>query len=901
MAQHWRRWRSVFQRNPNAELDEELRFHIEQRTRDYMARGMDADSARRAALERLGDLERVRGACTSLLAAERRSEARRWWLNLSWLDVKLGVRMLAKYPVLSLVSVVGMAVAIAIGAGYFAAIGAMLDTRLPFPDGDRIVGVRDPTRPLDHRQDLETVQDFLVWRDALKSVRDVSAFRTERRNLIRTAGRTELVNVAAITASGLQLTHVTPTLGRSLEPRNERPGAPPVIVIAYEEWQRRFDADPDILRRTIRLGQTQYTVVGVMPARFGFPIQHRYWVPLQLNAAEYAAGGGPPLTVFGRLAPGFTLAQANAELATMAERMAAAFPQTHAHLRPRLLPYTHALLNIEGPTMALALRALQLVVSLLLVIVSVNVAILVYARTITRSSEIAVRNALGASRRRVITQLFAEALVLSGISAALGLALTGTALAIFDSYVRRETDVAQPFWIHFGLSPGLILYVALLALLAGAIVGVVPALRATAGRVQPALQQLSSRASAMQLGRTWTAFIIVQLAVVVAALPCAANFAGASLQLGTVTPAAASNSMLNAVLAGAPPATAGATIPADGNAASVRQAAHSADLVRRLEAEPDVAGVALSRWFPGREAWTGIEVEGSTAQYTRINQVDLRLFDVFDVPVLVGRTFTPADARPAATAIVVNTVLAERIAGGANVLGRRVRLRHAAGDDTPPGPWLEIVGIVPDSGDRFAAANTFDGERPSLYQPLPPDPPLPLSLTIRTRGSSPAAFAGRLRDLTAAVDPELTLDRLQPVAQTFEHDQQAFGWLSLGIIAVMASVLLLSAAGVYALMSFTVGRRRREIGIRSALGADPRRLLTGVFARASAQLGAGILGGLLLTGVLDRIAGGGLMGGRALVLLPAVSALMLVVGLAAALGPARRGLAVQPTEALREE
>ena len=326
-------------------------------------------------------------------------------MPISWIDLKLGIRMLVKYPGLSLVAVIGMALAIAIGAGYFAAFSAMLDSKLPIEKGERAVIVRNRTVSGPDAGDTfpPSPHDFTQWRGQLKSIEAVGAFRDDNRNLIAEDGRAQEVRVAAITASGFRFTGVKPALGRTLMEADERPGAPPVVVIGHEEWQREFGSDPKILERTVRLDETVHAIVGVMPEGFAFPVAHRYWVPLSLTGAELQPGPGPDLYVFGRLADGFSMSDAQAELATIGNQMAAAFPQTHKDLRPHVRPYTLSFLGPEGPQEQLFLRGLQLGVGLLLVIVAVNVAILVYARTATRAGEIAVRTALGASppaRRR---------------------------------------------------------------------------------------------------------------------------------------------------------------------------------------------------------------------------------------------------------------------------------------------------------------------------------------------------------------------------------------------------------------------------------------------------------------------------------------------------------------------
>lgn len=905
-----RRWRRSLRRDPSADVDEELRYHLERRVAENIARGMAPEEARRAALERLGDLERVRVECAALIDADRLNRERRRWLSVSWLDVKLGVRMLVKYPGLSVVSVLGMAVAIAIGAGYFGAIGALLDSSLPLDEGDRVITVSNHDRSGDlGSSGRASGLDVTVWRDEAKSLEDVGAYRTERRNLMASNGSTALVDIAEMTASGFRLARVPPLFGRTLAEDDERVGAPPVVVIGYDEWRRRFDGDPDILGRTVRLGAVPHTVVGVMPEGFRFPFNNQYWVPLRLEPSSAAGARGPRLVAFGRLADGYSLGRARAELTTIGLRMAAAFPETHEHLRPRVLPYTWSFFNEDDPSLALALRGIQLAFSLLLVLVATNVAILVYARTVTRTGEIAVRRALGASRGRVVAQLFVEGLALSGTAAAIGLTMAGIALRILDAY-QLSVGGGNPFWLELGLSPMLVVHSALLAIIAGGIVGVVPALKATGRRVQSGLQRLPSRGSSMQLGRTWTALIVTQVAIAVAALPAAVNFMEKSARLGTAAPAEAADELIRATLvmnrddAGRTPDDTAAYE----RARRARWASGSAELIRRLEAEPDVAGVTFADRFPGSGRGYRIQVEDAAPQDTQpavrwaqIHRVAIDLFAVFGVSTLAGRGLLASDSRDDATAVIVNETLAHRIADGANVLGRRLRYVPWSGDEAAPAPWLEIVGVVPDFADRFTAPSSFDGVAPRLYRAAAIQDLPVATLVVRTQGGVTPEFAARFRNIAGAVEPTLVLERMQAVTGAWRREQKAFVWLALGIVAVTLSVLLLSAAGIYAMMSFTVARRRREIGIRSALGADPRRILTGVFARASAQLGTGILAGLLIAGGLDHLVTGDLTGDRAALLLPAVALLMLTIGLAAALGPARRGLAVQPTEALREE
>jgi putative ABC transport system permease protein len=890
-----------------ADMSEEFRHHLELRTEDLIRRGLTpAEAARRARIE-FGHVETHRESA-------RASRGLRFLdgLNVSRLDMKLGARMLVKYPGLSVVSVIGMAVAVAIGAGAFGAIEAATDPTLPLHEGERLVSVQNNTTNPGN-PDRQSLHDFVLWRTELKTIQDLAAFVTDSRTLVTQRGP-ELVRISAMTASGFRAARVAPVLGRPLIDDDEREGAPPVVVIAAEEWQRRFDGDPGIIGRPVRLGSTMHTVVGVMPVGFRFPINHRYWVALQLDPTDHEVGAGPAIQMFGRLTQGVSLEEAQTELATFGRRMAAAYPATHAGLRPRVLRYTHPFFDVDSPGMKLALYAIQLAISMLLVVVAVNVAILIYARTATRTGEIAVRSALGASRKRIVTQLFVEALVLSGTAAMLGLTIAAAGLAIAQNFLELATNEQLPFWFELGLSPGLALYVVGLAVLAAVIVGVVPALKATGRRVQAGLQQLSTRGSQMQLGRTWTALIVAQVAIAVAALPFVTYIAGQSLGRATADAGYAADEILHAGLSiereETPPA---AEAESYGRAIEARFAERAGELLRRLEAEPVVAGVTFGRDFPGRGTYAGYEVDrgGPTtdAAPTRAtqspigtavtNDVDVDLFSVYDVPIISGRNFTDADGLAGSNTVIVDRVFAERIGGG-DVVGRRVRrLTWNRDDPDHPdrGPWLEIVGVVPD----FTIQPDFETAIPELYHPVTRAQGSWMAIALRIREAAAAEFAPRVREIAAAVDPALQLHELRTAAAAQQEVQRSLLFIGVGVVVVAVSVLLLSAAGIYAMMSFTVARRRREIGIRAALGAGPRRVLAAVFARASAQLGAGVLTGLVFAAVLDRAMGGGPLVGKGVILLPLVAGFMMMIGLAAALGPARRGLAVQPTEALREE
>lgn len=829
--------------------------------------------------------------------------------GISRIDVVLAWRILVRHPGLSAVSVFGMAVGIAMAAGTFTVVDVLTESRLPLPESRRLVSLFNRDVASNNRES-RVLHDFATWR-GLSSLEDIGLARTVSRNLIAN-GSPEPVTVAEISASAFRITGVPALRGRHLLPEDEEPAADDVLVIGHAEWTRRFGGAADIVGRTVQLGGTRHTIVGVMPEGFAFPLNHGFWVPWRVDPAAFSPRTGPTVQVFGRLAPQATLESAQAELTAVGERASTAAPATHRHLRPRVVPYAFVFNDMDDPDNALAMRAIQFALTLLLVIIAVNVAILVYARTATRQGEIALRGALGASRRRIVAQLFVEALTLAGVASGIGVLMVAFALPRLESAILAISGGGLPFWIRFELSTASMVFTVALTVLAAAIVGVLPALKATAADVQMRLQTLSAGGgSRMQMGRLWTLLIVAQVGLTVALLPTAIFYTWDGLRLRTGDAGFASREFLSATLAmdrslEAPTAAADAAFAARYGAAVVALGA-------RLRENPSVGDVTFSIVPAGQELAMvieadGVETPGDPVDYNivqgsknghlvRYNRVATNFFGAFEVPVLLGRGFDAADA--GAERIVISRTLAETVFGAGNPLGRRIkyvgRSREAIVDNVAIGRWLEIVGVVAD----FPAGQVEPTGR--VYHPAPAAQLYPATIAVRVRGDSPEGFADALRGASAAVNPNLQIRDISTPELAVRREQGMFRLIGATVGLAMTSVIILSAAGIYALMSFTVTRRRREIGIRAALGADRNRLLAGIFARAAAQLGSGAAVGVFLSFGLEHALEEGALEAQRAVILPLVILIMMLVGSLAALGPARRGLAIQPIEALRDE
>jgi putative ABC transport system permease protein len=810
-------------------------------------------------------------------------------------DYKLGFRMLVKYPGLTIAGGLALAIAIAIGAGWYDLSRDLLRPKLPLPNGDRIVEIemRNSATSADERRLLH---DFLIWRRDLKSIEDLSAYRTIERNLILGNARSEPVTVAETTASAFRVARVPPLMGRPLLEADEHPGAAAVVVLGYGVWQRQFGGRADVIGETLRLGRATTTVVGVMPEGFAFPVNHRLWVPLQLRPSGYAPLEGAPVRVFGRLAPGTTQAQAYAEVTTLVERSAAASPQTHTHLRPRVLAYGG---ESPGDRSSLEFAFTHLPILLVLIVACANVGTLIYARTATREAEIALRSALGAGRGRIVAQFFVEALVLASAAAVVGLTVADRALKWGVTMYFSGQSGALPFWVNPGLKVTTVLYAAGLTIAGAAILGLLPAVKATGPHVQAQLRNLGAGGSTLQFGWVWTTAMIAQVALTVICLPPAMGIAQEAMRDRVIRERFPAEEYL-AVRVGLDREK--ATTPAGEESESefaARLDVIYRELERRVAQEPGVLAVTFADRLPGM----GVSVRRAEVEVTPgsapisipnlwTSVVGPRFFESFDVPIVAGRGFHDGDRASNARTVLVNEAFARRFTDGANPVGQRVR--YAGSDPASPEPWLEIVGMVRDIG----MTPTDLGEAPYVFHAAAPATAQPLVMAVRSAGD-PAALGPRLREIAANLDPGLRLDDVQlldDLAWRVDVPQMVGAGAIVGVVSLG---LFLSAAGIFSLMSVSVARRTREIGLRAALGASPRRLLVGVFSRAGVLVGSGVAAGNLVLLLFVTLAAEVDVADVAAALMT-TSAVMLTVGLLACVEPARRALRIHPIDALKE-
>jgi putative ABC transport system permease protein len=816
---------------------------------------------------------------------------------VSWLDWKLGARMLLKYPALTIIGGLSLAAAMALGAVGIEVADELLYKRLPFDEGSRVVRLETQDTAAS-RVEPRVLHDFAIWRRSLKTVAELGAARVSERNVLTGEGRVESLRVAEITASAFPLTRVAPLLGRPLQPTDEMQGAEPVVVLGYDAWQRQFLHDPAIIGRVVTVGRTARTVVGVMPPRFGFPRNQQLWVPLPIQDA--APREGPAVQVFGRLADGASWRGAAAELDVVSARSAADQPATHAHLRTRVRAFAG---RTPGDPLRLEDLAVHAIVLLLLGAVSANVATLIFARTAMRESEIVVRHALGASRARVIAQIVTEGLVLALAAAVLALLVAQTTVRY--AWARASQiigDDGLPFWVDLKLEPATVAYALMLALVAAALIGLLPALKATGASIQRGLQGVTSTGGTMKFGGIWSFIVGAQVACTLLFVPAAVGIYTTSQRQNQSTWAPFPTEryltfrfrMDNEALAGEQ------GVPDDGQIAARRARAYE-DLAGRLREEPGVTEVTYGDRLPTMSPdWVALEIEQDGAPPVRLHgnfeggfamaAVGAGYHEAFGARILAGRALQAADAGAPNGSVVVNEAFVRVV--GRNPVGARVRTLQR-GSERELGPWHEIVGVV---SDLWTFPAEWSGAA-YIYRAASAAELDPVVVAVRVAGHA-APLGPRVAALARQGDAGLQLRDIITLEEIVAQRQkpEVFGGVVVGSILLAAVVF--SAAGLYALMAVAVARRTREIGIRIALGATPRHVLRSIFARAGRQLGGGIIAGnsliMLLAWRADSLTA------DLLVTSVITSVMMAAVGVLACAAPARRALRVQPTEALRQ-
>ncbi len=893
-------FRGVFRRAAlEREMREEFRHHVAARTEHLVRDGMTPEDAANRAQREFGHqgthAEEARGP----LGLESFSQVR-----FSWLDMKLAFRLLPRYPVVNLAAIFALAVGIPVGLAP-SHLARALEAPLPGDDTAPVRAVRfwDPASsgvaPM-------WDSDFRHWAQSLRSFSLLGALRTATWNVSAADDRATPVAGAQLSASIFPMLGARPLLGRALEDSDVAPGAEDVVVISHGLWSAHFGQDRSVVGRTLRIGRTPHVIVGVMPEGFTFPASENIWLPLRL----LPPGGNTRLRVqvLGRLADGVTAEQAQAELSAVtppAPAMATAEEVAdRARLRAEVVPFGLVSLNLpsgglESLPEFFYVRALMLA---LLLVACGNVAMLVFARTATRLNELAIRMAIGASRGRIISQIFIETLVLAVVAAGCGVLAFDWMLGHVNLAGLAGLS-ALPYWLSLGITRTTMISAVALAALSATVAGLVPAVLITRRN----LAQNVRGGSRMRFGKATGALVVADIAVSVAAVGVALSVMGHATNLDAADRATGIKAAEYLAVEFRLPeraVTGSAATRAEGaHATTAELAVAQRALIEALVREPGVRSVGIADALPRMEHRSrpyeldGIDRAANAAlRWTRVARIDVGYFGALRTPILSGRDFVATDTASAVRKAIVSRAFVARALGNADPIGRRVRF-PAGGDEQ----WYEIIGVVGPLG--VSVLNPERGE--AVYLPAGAGSLNPMQVAIHT-SLPPASLTGRVREIARAVDPDLVMGTSLALSEVRPGDWYLVMGLATGLLVLVGVLIALATSGLYAMLTLAVSERTREIGIRAAIGATPRELVFGILRRSLVQIGIGAAIGLPIAArsVFELTTETGGQGSVVLsvsLALGLATAVVCLVALCSCLVPVRRILAIQASEAMRAQ
>jgi putative ABC transport system permease protein len=862
-----------------ADLVEEVAQHLEQQFADLAPR-VGPTAAREQLLAQLRD-EAFDGAA---MRRRRRADARgsRVWHSSSVLrDVRYGLRSLRRSPGTLIAGTMALALGIGLTTAMFSIIYGLLIKGLPFDEPSRIAVVKyiDPLLP--GVDALIPLGDYAAFRNEQHPFETFAAYAATTAN-ISGGDRPDRVSAARVTPGTLDATRVPPALGRTFSSSDAASNGPATVVLSHAVWRDRFAANPAVLGRTIRVDGQPHTIIGVMPPDFAFPQDTRLWLPLRDSATKLSPGQGPMVTVIGRLRDGESYAAANAEFRGLAQRFAAARATADTNMRIVVLPFVRASVN---PRFYNIMGIMFTVVVLVLLVACANVANLLLDRAANRAREIGIRTALGASRLAILRQSLVESVLLAALGALFGTALAQVGIVIFNRVVA--SSATRPlFWMDVRLHPVVLGFVVIVAMVASIVSGLLPAAQSARLDITAVLKDESNAASSLSVGRLSRAIVVAEIALSSAILLASGFFTRSLVNLRNIDPGFETRGIVTARVTLSTPD-------------SIRRRAFFQSLHRDLAALPG-SSAYLGDGLPG-SGWTPhhLSLEGATYGSDRERPVVRTLgitpefFSTFGVHVVRGRAIGAADDAGAPGVAVVSESFVRRAMKGADPMGKRIRV----GSDSTA-PWLTIVGVAP-----TLFSSSFEDPWPaevltSFWQQGAGSGMT--SATIAMRGEN-ATTAATLRRVVASLDPDVPVYATQSMADVTNGDLWGFHLFGTILIVFGVVALLLSSIGLYAVMTFSVGRRVREMGIRLALGATGGDVARLVARQGAGQTVAGMGIGFVFGAAFVQVARSVLFGvrpGDPFVILLVAGVLGGTAAIACII-PARRATRVDPVVALR--
>jgi putative ABC transport system permease protein len=805
-------------------------------------------------------------------------------------DLRYGWRMLLKSPGFSAVAVLTLALGIGANTAIFSVVNAVLLRPLPFPQSQQLVSLQyfDSARKLPYRS--ASIPDFLDWRSQNQVFSGVAAFNDDSYTLTGT-NEPQHLSAGVVSAGFFSTLGIVPQLGRGFLPEEEKKGER-VVILSDRLWRTLFSADPKIVGRGITLSNRSYTVVGVAPAGFDFPIVTppvQIWTTIADYSDMSAQRGAHFLRVVGRMKPGVTLAQAQADLARINGNLSKAYPGSNLHFDGALVvPELQYLVGDAGPALLILFGA----VGCVLLIACANVANLLLARSMTRQREMAVRAALGAGRGRVVRQLLTESLLLALVGGGLGFvfALWGTQglLRLVPQDIPRMAQIKMDSHVFF--------FTLLAALVTGILFGLAPALQSANRNLFESLKESSGGAGlsgGLPHNRLRAALVVAEMALALTLLMGAGLMLQSFARLQNVNPGFNPHNVLTFTF----------DMPSS-RYKTEQQKVFYRQLLDRLSALPGVVSASGATPLPlsGDHMGISFTIEGQPVAKGNEPDEEVRIvapgyFKTMGIPLLEGREFAPTDTSTSPDVVVVNQAFARKYFPNEDPVGKRMK-PDVSDSDAPGTPVREIVGVVGSVKTRSLSQEA----KPEYFLPYQQALITTLSMVLRTQ-AAPESEVGAARETVRSMDASLPLYGVESMDQYVGASvaQPRFSMLLLAIFAGLA--LALTAVGIYGVMAYAVSQRTHEIGIRLALGAqqgDVMRLVLGYGVKlALAGVAVGIAAALALTRLLSSALYA--VSPHDPLTFVAVALALMLVALAACYIPARRAMRVDPMIALRYE
>jgi len=871
------------------EFSEEMAAHLEMATEEHIRSGMTREEARRQARLRLG-------APSSLQAQHRDVRGFRPIEEISQ-DLKFATRLLVKERWFSATAILAIALGIGANTVGFSIINASFIRSFEFDRADRIHAIS--WRPTRGFRLSASVLDLEDWRAQARSFTAIGGSSFGAINISDDHAAPEQTQGSRVTANLFDVLHQRPLLGRTFTAGEDRAGAEAVAILSYDLWTRRFDRDPAVVGRVLKINGSPATIVGVMPQamEFGENAGSKLWVPFIPTEAQLTRDVRP-LSLFGRLADGVTKQQAATEVDAIAQRIIKDNPNQSKNVRGGMVEtLNERFLNGVAPRMFVVIMT---AVVFVLLIACANVANLLLSRAMYRAREVAVRYALGATRWRIVRQLLIESVTLASLGGVVGLGIAYYALGAFDAAIHA-TDA--PWWLRFDVDYRVLFYVAAICIVTGVVFGIAPALQVSRENPADTLKDGARGAGNRRSGRLGGIMVVSELALTIVLLSGAGLMLRSFIALYATPPGFDVNGMTRMRMQ---------LPPANYPTADARRRFFE-QLMPKIDAIPGVQSAALTTAVPPRyhEAWRVVidrseHVDDDQRPYVGTVKVSPHYFDALGVGLTRGRDLEASDNVPGSANVIINQMLADKYFPGEDPLGRQLRFVPRADngglletDAAFATPWRTIVGVVP----TFQQGNDDDAFRdPIVYLPLLNAPDRTASLIIRS-SLPPDAVMAAARAAVQSIDVDQPVFSIETLEQVIAGERSIYRIFST-LFGVLAAIgLTLSAVGIYGVIAYSVTQRTQEIGVRVAVGASRWDVAWLFLRRGLMQIGLSLAIGMPIAiglGTLARIPLVSIEPNDPLTMITIVT-VMSAVTLLACLLPARRAAKVDPMIALRSE